>query len=147
MIGCKGGCAISIRANSPRAFRWATRLGLFALVIYVLVPIHVAFDLAESTQTPQQLEAASKTRSLAWRVLALLTGHHIDRADSDDHGGHRVPCPVLSAATTLAASVTVAPPVLVATVWDLIRTWLVTEDDFQVTSPLAAYQARAPPII
>jgi len=118
-------------------------------VIYVLVPIHVAFDLAESTQTPQQLEAASKTRSLAWRALALLTGHHIDRADSDDHGGHRVPCPVLSAvATTLAASVTVAPPVLFASVWDVIRTWLVTEDDFQVTPPpLAAYQARAPPIL
>ena len=116
-------------------------------MIYVLVPIHVAFDLAESIYTPQQLEAAARSRTLEWRVLALLTGHHLDRADSDDGHGHRTPCAVLCAGGTLAAAVTAACPVLPPAIWEAMFTAPPTVDQFHVVSSLAAYHARAPPII
>lgn len=124
------------------------RLGLFALAINLLVPIHVVFDLAESIQTPQQIEVASKTRSLEWRVFALLTGHHLDRADSSHGGQGNDPlCPVCSAAGTLAAFVSVAGPALPALICQPISNPFATEYAVHVASALTAYDARGPPLV
>lgn len=92
------------RPNRLRLGVIAAWLGVIALSLDALVPIHLAFDLAEAfaTVTPRA-EAADHdpTRQL----LALLIGHrdgdghHGDTSDS--HGRHHRDCPVCAAIGTL----------------------------------------------
>src|SRR5262249_45577789 len=99
-----------MRARKWRGTVWAARFGLLALVLNSLVPIHIAFDLAEALAPPHHrgahthAEAASAERHL----LALLVGHRHVGGQSHDHGkGHGTACPVCSALGALAGF---APP-------------------------------------
>ena len=41
-----------MRMRMWRGRNWAARLGLLALVLNALVPVHLAFDLAEAFEVP-----------------------------------------------------------------------------------------------
>ncbi len=96
-------------ANLGR-IKWAARLGLFALALNALVPIHVAFDLGDLSSTRSLGAAASRPHDIEWRLLALLTGHLQPDGKSHKHGkAHHDDCPVCRAVGTLAGF---APPKL-----------------------------------
>jgi hypothetical protein len=122
---------------------WAARLGLLALALNALVPIHLAFDLAEAFE-PRQCGAHLQVESPARHLLALLTGHHDANRKSDEHAKHHA-CPVCSALGALAAFVPPASAGLSAPApADLSTThFLAQTDRFDVPT---AYRSRAPPI-
>ncbi len=122
---------------------WAARLGLFALALNTLVPIHLAFDLA-ATLAPERA-AAEAAHDTGWRLLALLTGHLQPVGKAHKHGkAHRDDCPVCKAVGTLAgfapAKLVVLPiPAPAATPAALTATAIV-----RAGAPLP-YRSRAPP--
>lgn len=120
-------------------------LGLFALLLDALIPIHLAFDLAEALGLDRTPIAAADA---ARHVLAELVGHESQPAkpggDNDHH--HHHDCAACAAAGTLAAFQAppaaalpapnaAAQPVLAATRGALLAK----------ASP-AAYRSRAPPL-
>ncbi|MGH7113289.1 MAG: DUF2946 family protein [Stellaceae bacterium] len=133
----------------------AAWLGVVALSLDALVPIHLAFDLAEALATTTQRAEAADHR-LRWRdpsrqLLALLTGHRDGDGhpgdNSDRHGEHhRRECAVCGSLATLAgfapaasaplsAPLRIAAPILVAAAESAPR-----------AAPAVAYRSRAPPI-
>ncbi|HEY3912502.1 MAG TPA: DUF2946 family protein [Stellaceae bacterium] len=138
------------RPNRLRLGVIAAWLGVIALSLDALVPIHLAFDLAEAfaTVTPRA-EAADHdpTRQL----LALLIGHrdgdghHGDTSDS--HGRHHRDCPVCAAIGTLtgfapAALVLLSAPLRIPAPAPLAA----AAESAPRAGPAAAYRSRAPPI-
>jgi hypothetical protein len=122
---------------------WAARLGLLALALNALVPIHLAFDIAEAFEAPRcsaHAEADNAERSL----LALLSGHRDANRHSEEHSKHHA-CPVCSALGALAGFVPPTPTALPApSAADLPKAhFLVQTARFEA---LAAYRSRAPPL-
>ena len=135
--------------DSPRrhGVRWAARAGILALALNALVPIHLAFDLAEEAAPAHHSTTESEHHSVEWRVLAALIGHDAhDADDADDHGHHHdATCPVVAAFGALTGLVsttmpTIAQPIAVARV-DL-PALAVSQP---VDAPSVAYRSRAPP--
>jgi hypothetical protein len=122
---------------------WAARLGLLALALNALVPIHLSFDLAAAFGTPAHCGAKVAADGAERHLLAWLSGHHGANGKSDEHGKHHA-CPVCS---TLGALAGFVPPTLmalsVALPAGLPRTMSVIEGE-SVGAP-AAYYSRAPP--
>lgn len=134
-------------SRNLRFIRLATWLGLFALALNALVPIHLAFDLAESIQLPHRVEAAS--HDAEWRFLALLTGHHLgdDHAGASRHGkDHDAPCPVCSAIGSLAGPPPVALPALVIVFVASTISLVPIAATIRSAAFVAAYRSRAPPL-
>jgi hypothetical protein len=123
---------------------WAARLGLRALALNALVPVHLAFDLAETFEPAQQCGAHIEAGGAEQRLLALLSGHRETDGTPDEHGKHHV-CPVCSALGALAGF---APPALTA-LPALFRVALPTAHFViqaeRIGAP-AAYRSRAPPV-
>ena len=88
---------------------WAAWLGLLALAVNALVPVHLAFDLAEAL-APARHSAGEEAGSAERHLLALLSGYREAESPADEHGkhehGHRDHhgCPVCSAFGALTAS-------------------------------------------
>ena len=126
----------------------AAWLGVIALSLDALVPIHLAFDLAHAFETATHREDSSPAEhDFSWRLLALVTGHQ----DADGKTGsrvkpHREDCPVCSSLGTLAgfAPAAIAPlsvPIRVET--PILLATIASEPP---GAPATAYRSRAPPI-
>jgi hypothetical protein len=122
---------------------WATRLGLLALVLNCLVPIHLSFDIAEAVEAPQ-CSAHAYVDNPERHLLALLIGHHGANGKAEKHGKHHA-CPVCGALGALAGFV---PPASVALLIpgpaDLPTAHLLVQTE-RFSAP-AAYRSRAPPL-
>jgi Protein of unknown function (DUF2946) len=134
------------RSAGPARFRWGAWLGLLALALNALVPVHIAFDVADALSPPSG-RASGRAHGLEWRALALLTGHADAVGKSDNHGKqHHVDCAVCSALGTLAgfapaAAVVVPLPAAFAT-----ATVAAAPAEAPIRAPAAAYLSRAPPL-
>jgi hypothetical protein len=122
---------------------WAARLGLLALALNALVPIHLAFDIAEALEAPQ-CSAHAAADNAERGLLAFLSGHRHADGKSDEHSKHHA-CPVCSA---LGALATFMPPAAAAlsipAPADLPKAhFLVQAERFGAP---AAYRSRAPPL-
>ena len=122
---------------------WAARLGLLALVLNALVPIHLAFDIAEALEAPQ-CSAHAQVERPERQLLALLSGHHHANGKAEEHSKHHA-CPVCSSLGTLAGFVPPALAALSAPAPATLPTthFLVQTGRFDVP---AAYRSRAPPL-
>ena len=122
---------------------WIAGLGLLALVLNALVPIHLAFDIAETLEAPQ-CSAHAQVDNAERGLLALLSGHRHANGKSDEHGKHHA-CPVCSALGALAAFVPPASAALSGPApTDLPTAHFVVQT--QRFSVPAAYHSRAPPL-
>jgi hypothetical protein len=126
-----------------RGRTWAARLGLLALALNALVPIHLAFDIAEAFEV-SQCSAHAEADNAERGLLALLIGHHGAKGKSDEHSKHHA-CPVCTALGALATFVPPASAALsVPASADLPKAhFLVQTARFEA---LAAYRSRAPPL-
>src|SRR5438270_9386818 len=133
-----------MRARRWRGRIWAARLGLLALALNALVPVHLALDLAEAFEPAQQCGAHLEVGGVEQRLLALLGGHRETDGTSDEHGKHRA-CPVCSALGALAGFAPPAPTVLLAMFpVGLPKAPCVIQTERACTP--AAYHSRAPPL-
>ncbi len=133
-----------MRARQWRGRIWAARLGLLALTLNALVPIHLAFDLAEVFEPSQQCGAHLDAGGAEQRLLALLSGHRETGGRSDEHGKHHA-CPVCSALGALAGFAPPAPTALLALFPEGLPTAHSVIQTERFGAP-AAYRSRAPPV-
>ena len=132
-----------MRLRTRRGRIWAARFGLVALALNALVPIHLAFDIAEAIAGPQ-CSAHAEVDNIAHRLLALFSGHHSANGKSDEHAKHHA-CPVCSGCGALAGFVAPASTVLPAPGPAALpgAQFLVQIERFGAP---AAYRSRAPPL-
>ncbi len=139
----------------PRRLRLgviAVWLGVIALGVNALVPIHLAFDLDHAFEAVAQRQHAPALRhDLSWRLLALLTGH-LDGDESpgdktDGHSKHHHPdCAVCSSLGTLAGfAPAMAVPLPTPTRIEAPML-LAAADRAPPAATALAYRSRAPPI-
>jgi Protein of unknown function (DUF2946) len=133
-----------MRARQWRGRIWAARLGLLALALNALVPVHLAFDLAEAFEPAQHCGTQVEVGGAERRLLALLSGHRETDGTSDEHGKHHA-CPVCSALGALAGFAPPAPAALLAlSPVGLPNAHSIIQAE-RVGAP-AAYRSRAPPV-
>lgn len=123
---------------------WAAWLGVIALGLNALVPIHFAFDLAEALEQSDHAPAEI-ANGLGRQLLALICDHD-DSGDRHDGKHNDRSCPVCAAVGSLIAFAPVAGaalpvPIAVATRPDAAA--LVEQPRRGVA---AAYRSRAPPM-
>ncbi len=140
-----------MRLRTLRRTAWAAWLGVVALVINALVPIHVAFDVADAVAAHRKAAGAAD-HGREWRLFALVTGHDEadgksgDRGDDDHHHADCAVCSALgalggfggfapAAAAALSVPLGIEAPTLLAAI--------ANEPD---GAPAAAYRSRAPPL-
>ncbi len=129
-----------MRSGKPRCIRSATWVGLLALALNALVPIHLAFDLAEAFGAP------SDVHSVEWSALAQLSGHSETDGKSHEHGKtHPTPCPVCSALGALAGFAPAAAVALPLPPPAALPAALAEIGGEPASAPLA-YRSRAPPV-
>jgi hypothetical protein len=135
-----------MRLRWLRGSSWAAWLGVAALVLNALVPVHLAFDMAEAFAPEPDEAAAAAGHSLEWRVVAMLTGHLLPDGDDDDHGHHHHPdCPVCSAFGALSGLVAGAHPVLAVASAVAAAPPAIAVSGWHDGRRIAAYRSRAPP--
>jgi Protein of unknown function (DUF2946) len=141
-----------MQPNRLRLGAIAAWLGVIALSLDALVPIHLAFDLAHALEAGTHRELPSHTKDdFSQRLLTLVIGHHDEDASSGDkHEGHskhqHADCAVCGSLATLAgfapaATALLSVPIRVAT--PLLLATIVSEPP---GAPATAYRSRAPPI-
>ena len=136
-----------MRPNRLRLKAIAAWLGVIALGFNALVPIHLAFDLADAVVPVDPHAEADADHDIVRSLLALLIGHDEDQdrpaSDKRHQHGH---CAVCEAVATLAgfAPAVVAPLVIPAFVY--AATLTASSAAAPHPAPPAAYQARAPPL-
>jgi Protein of unknown function (DUF2946) len=128
--------------------RWAAWLGVVALAINALVPIHLAFDLADAVGPAHHHEPHLGDRDPQRDFLAVLVGHHHDSHDkSNGHGSdHQTTCPVcgaFGAVTGLALASTPPLPVPAAT---SVASPMAAPENGRAAPSAASYRSRAPPL-
>lgn len=136
----------SMRRYGLNRSRLAAWLGVIALAVNALVPIHLAFDLAEALQPPHH--APRESASLDRQILGFLCGHE---ADSDHHHHHhdkpgsQQQCPVCATVSTLAALALPAVPALPVPRATVVRPAAYPAVAASPAILAAAYRSRAPP--
>ena len=134
-----------MRARKWRGTIWAARLGLLALALNALVPVHLAFDLTGASEPTYLCGTNAQVDSGERHLLALLTGHRDADGKPVEHGKHQA-CPVCSAIGSLAVF---APPTAAALSFPLPvglpAAHSVIQAEQRVGAP-AAYRSRAPPV-
>ena len=142
--GCEG--RFIVRSGKPRCPRWAALLGVLALVVNALVPIHIAFDLAEAFGTAQPHGTHSEAHGAEWSILAQLSGHSETGGKSREHGqDHGTVCPVCSALGSLAGFAPAAVVALPLPPPAALPATLAAIGGEAVSTALA-YRSRAPPV-
>jgi hypothetical protein len=130
-----------MRLRRLRHNSWAAWFGVVALVLNALVPVHLAFDLADVLGAAPHHGAGSQ-----WRLLARLTGHRASGHDRD-HGSHRPPdCPVCSALGSLGGLAPAAAPQLSLPVPVAAAPAILPPEERRAVAAVAAYRSRAPPV-
>jgi hypothetical protein len=133
-----------MRVRKWRGRIWAARLGILALALNALVPVHLAFDLAEAFKPAHLCGAHAEVGGAERSLLALLSGHRDADGQSDEHHKHHA-CPVCSTLNALAGFVLPVPPALsFPTPAGLWAGHFVIQAE-RVRAP-AAYRSRAPPL-
>ena len=137
-----------MRPNWQRLRAIAAWFGVIALSLDALVPVHLAFDLAQTFETATHREASSPAEhDFSWRLLALVTGHQDADGKAASHvKHHRENCPVCSSLGTLAgfapaATAPLSVPIRVET--PILLATIASEPH---GAPATAYRSRAPPI-
>ncbi len=133
-----------MRARQWRGRIWAARLGLLALALNALVPVHLAFDLAEAFEPSQHCGTHVEAGGAEWRLLALFSGHPEADGTSDEHGKHHA-CPVCGSLGALAGFAPPAPTALLALSPAGLPTAHSVIQAERAGAP-AAYRSRAPPL-
>lgn len=123
-------------------------LGVLALALNALVPIHLTFDLVAAINEGQPEPAHADYGSRERHFLAALTGHHQPHDKSGGHGEHRhTDCLVCNSLSALGGSFT--PPVSAALLGPSLLAALPSLATI-VNAPSgaspAAYFSRAPPL-
>jgi hypothetical protein len=136
----------AVQLGKKRCVRWAARLGMLALVVNALVPIHLAFDLVEAVGSANSHGTHAHAHSAEWSVLAQLTGHSEPDGKSHKHGNaHPTPCAVCGALSALAGFA----PAAVAAIPMPLRVVLPVALPAITREPAeapVAYRSRAPPV-
>jgi ABC-type phosphate transport system permease subunit len=118
-----------------------------ALGLNALVPIHLAFDLAEALAAAPRHGAQAEAHSAEWHLLALVMGHREGDGKPRGHDrGHGSACPVYGALGTFAGFALTAPTALPVTLPIAIATALPATERALPAAPAAAYCSRAPPV-
>jgi hypothetical protein len=105
-----------------------------------MVPVHLAFDLAEALGA-----APSNNADPAWVLLAKLSGHQAPTHD-DDHHHHPPHCPVCSALGALGGLAAPAtPPRLLPPPAPAGAPAVLQSEEWFNGGAVAAYRSRAPP--
>jgi hypothetical protein len=135
-----------MRPDRLRLKAIAAWLGVIALGFNALVPVHLAFDLADAIAPAYHHAGAEADHDFVRSLLTLLIGHDEDQdqpASNKQH--HHDHCAVCAAVGTLAgfAPVTVVPLAVPASVY--IARLTVAPLALPRPAPPAAYHARAPP--
>jgi hypothetical protein len=126
---------------------WAAWLGVIALGLNALVPIHFAFDLVEAFEPAHHAPAGIGKDGRERQLLALICGHQEGGGEGHHHGKRGHPgCPVCAAGLTLvgvalSAGVALPIPNAVAAPPEIVA---VAADHHG--APTAAYRSRAPPV-
>jgi len=127
---------------------WAAWLGLLALAINALVPVHLAFDLAEAL-APARHSADEEAGSAERHLLALLSGHREADSPAQEHGRHGHPdhhgCPVCRAFGALTG-LTLPTPVLLPVADATRLTAALPATEIEPAGTPVGYRSRAPPI-
>jgi Protein of unknown function (DUF2946) len=123
----------------------AVWLGVIALGLNALVPIHLAFDLAHAL-APERHDDGD--HDFVRCLLTLVTGHHDEDEDQSpahkDH--HHADCAVCGAIGTLAGFAPAAAVLLAVPILVYAPTLPTAEAGAPHTPSLAAYRSRAPPL-
>ena len=141
-----------MRPNRVRLGAIAAWLGVIALSLDALVPIHLAFDLAHAfNAAAQRGHASAAGHDFSWRLLALITGHNDEDAPSGGKAGgrgkhHHADCPVCSSLGTLAGFAPAAAVPLSVPICIEAPVQIVALDSAPHAAPAVAYRSRAPPI-
>jgi hypothetical protein len=133
-----------MRARKWQGRIWAVRLGVLTLALNALVPVHLAFDLAEAFEPAQHCGAQIEGDNAERRLLALLSGHRETGGASDEHGKHHA-CQVCSALGALAGLAPPGPMALLAQFPAGLPAAHPLIQAERVGAP-AAYRSRAPPV-
>jgi len=138
-----------MRARSRRGTEWAAWLGLLALAVNTLVPVHLAFDLAEAL-APARQSANEAAGGAEHRLLALLSGHRETETPAHEHGrhghSHHHECAVCSALGALAGlaqptleALSAPPPTALPAALPILEP--------KAFGTPAGYRSRAPPTV
>ena len=79
-----------MRVRKWRGRIWAARLGLLALALNALVPVHLAFDLADAFEPAHLCGAYAEVGGAERSLLAMLGGHRDADGQSDKRHKHRM---------------------------------------------------------
>ena len=122
---------------------WAARLGILALALNALVPVHLAFDLAEAFKPAHLCGARAESGDAERPLLALPRGHRDADGKADKHDKHHA-CPVCSALGALAGLPAPSPTALAVPPPPGLPATLSVIEGESAGAP-AAYRSRAPP--
>lgn len=122
----------------------AAWLGILALLLDALVPIHLAFDLVGALDASDTHHADDAHVGPSHELLAKLVGHksHPGEPGGDHHG--RADCAVCAATSVLAAFAAPPPAILPAPAAPQ-PVALATRHTILSGAPPASYRSRAPP--
>jgi DUF2946 family protein len=134
--------------NRLRVGAIAAWLGVIALGFNSLVPIHLAFDLADALMPHRHVNDAAADQDLVRCLLTLIIGHHDeDKDQSPGHKGHHhAECAVIGAIGTLAGLAPAAAVPVPVPIPAYAPRLPAIELDAPRTAALTAYQSRAPPL-
>ena len=134
-----------MRLARLRRVRWAAWVGLLALAFNALLPIHIAFDLAEAADAGYPHGARYHVHGVEWTALARLSGHDGGNGKSGEHGNaHPAACAVCSALGALAAFAPAAAVALLLPPAAALPAAFAAIGGQPAGLPLA-YRSRAPP--
>ena len=138
-----------MRARSTRVTIWAAWLGLLALAVNALVPVHLVFDLAE-VLTPARHSADEEAGSTERHLLALISGHREAESPADEHRGHRHShhhgCPVCSAFGALTG-LALPTPILLPSADATGLAAALPATEIEPAGTPVGYRSRAPPTV
>jgi hypothetical protein len=134
--------------NRLRVGAIAAWLGVIALGLNALVPIHLAFDLAHELAPDRHEAGAAADHGLVRCLLTLVIGHHEEDEDqSPAHKQHHhTDCAVCGAISTLAGFAPSAVVLLAVPILIYAPTLPTIELGAPQTAPFTAYRSRAPPL-
>ncbi len=123
----------------------AAWLGILALLLDALVPIHLTFDLVGALHASDTHHAHDADVSPSHELLAKLVGH---KSDPDQPGGdhHRRADCAVCAATSVLAAFAAPPPAILPAPAAAQPVVLATRRTALSGAPPASYRSRAPPL-